>query len=162
MRREDFAGVSRYSNEEGRKGSQDRRKQESFAREQTRINQIQEAEQMRQWVSKEDEFVLKQSKKKAQIRMREGRAKPIDLLAVTLSIIDPTVDLLEDDVAPSDMDIVNPEGVIDDLDMKELQELEKDIAHYTVLESSSNNLAYWKVSIMKSEDLPHKLTSYRP
>ena len=101
---------------------------------------------MRQWVSKEDEFVLKQSKKKAQIRMREGRAKPIDLLAVTLSVIDPTVDLLDDDATLSDMDIVNPEGVVDDLDMAELQELEKDISHYTVLESSSSNLAYWKVS----------------
>ena len=137
---------ARNGTEANRKGPRDRRKQESFAREQTRINQIQEAEQMRQWVSKEDEFVLKQSKKKAQIRMREGRAKPIDSLAVTLSIIDPTVDLLEDDVARSDVDIVNPEGVIDDLSMTELQELEKDIAHYAVLESSSSNLAYWKVS----------------
>ena len=145
VKRENHAGNSKSLMEDGQKGPQERRKQESFAREQTRINQLQEAEQMRQWVSKEDEFVLKQSKKKAQIRMKEGRAKPIDLLAVTLSIIDPTVDLLEDDIAPSDLDIVNPEGVIDDIDIKGLQELEKDIAHYTVLESSSSNLAYWKV-----------------
>ena len=148
MRRGNLPNDSRGDIEDSQRGPQERRKQETFAREQTRINQIQEAEQMRQWVSKEDEFVLKQSKKKAQIRMREGRAKPIDLLAVTLSIIDPTVDLLEDDIAPSDLDIVNPEGVVDDLNMKELQELEKDIAHYNVLESSQSNLIYWKVSHM--------------
>src|SRR5689334_18300820 len=49
----------------------------------------------RKWVSEEDSFVLKQAKKKAVIRVREGRAKPIDWLAVILRVIDPDRDLLD-------------------------------------------------------------------
>ena len=41
---------------------------------------------MREWVSQEDTFVLKQAKKKAEIRVKEGRAKPIDYLAVTFIV----------------------------------------------------------------------------
>ena len=126
-------------------GAKLRKEQESFAREQTKRNQVQEAEQMREWVSKEDEFVLKQAKKKAQIRVREGRAKPIDWLAVILSIIDPTKDLLENDSADSELDIMDPDGVIEDLNERELRELEKDIDSYEILESNRSNQVYWNV-----------------
>ena len=122
-----------------------KKEQESFAREQTKRNQIQEAEQMREWVSKEDEFVLKQAKKKAQIRVREGRAKPIDWLAVILSVIDPTKDLLEDESADSELDIMDPNGIVEDLNEKELHDLEKDIDTYEILESNRSNQVYWNV-----------------
>lgn len=126
-------------------GLKERKEQESFAREQTRRNQIHEAQQMREWVSKEDEFVLKQAKKKAQIRVREGRAKPIDWLAVILSVIDTTKDLLEDDSADSELDIMDPDGVVEDLNGQDLQDLEKDIDSYEVLESNRSNKVYWNV-----------------
>ncbi|KAL8814570.1 MAG: hypothetical protein Q9223_006216 [Gallowayella weberi] len=118
-------------------------KQEGFAREQTRRNQAQEAEQMRVWVSKEDEFVLRQSKKKAHIRIKEGRAKSIDWLAVTLDVIDSTKDLLEDEGADSDGEIVNPAGVFEGLDLSKLQELGKEIQSYLTLETNSQNRIYW-------------------
>jgi len=142
--------VSKHDNQLGRPQSDDtgikeRKEQESFAREQTRRNQVQEAEQMREWVSKEDDFVLKQAKKKAQIRVREGRAKPIDWLAVILSVIDPTKDLLEDEGADSELDIMDPDGVIEDLSDKELRDLERDIESYLTLESNKANRAYWNV-----------------
>ena len=117
--------------------------QESFAREQTRRNQAQEAEQMREWVSKEDEFVLKQSKKKAHIRVREGRARSIDWLAVTLDVVDPTKDLLEDEGVDSDVDVVDPVGVFEGLGLLELQELGKEIQSYLTLETNSQNRKYW-------------------
>ncbi|MCJ1286812.1 hypothetical protein MMC26_006158 [Xylographa opegraphella] len=122
-----------------------KKEQESFAREQTKRNQIQEAEQMREWVSKEDEFVLKQAKKKAQIRVREGRAKSIDWLAVILSVIDPTKDLLEDESADSELDIMDPNAIVEDLSEKELHDLEKDIDSYEILESNRSNQVYWNV-----------------
>lgn len=103
---------------------------------------------MREWVSKEDEFVLKQSKKKAQIRVREGRAKPIDWLAVVLSVIDPTKESLDDDVSESEHEIMDPEGVIEGLSEKELREVEKDIENYLVLESDNTNQSYWSVGIV--------------
>lgn len=124
-----------------------RKEQESFAREQTRLNQIQEAEQMREWVSKEDDFVLQQSKKKAHIRVREGRAKSIDWLAVTLGVIDPTRDPLEEEGNESDVDIVDPSGVFEGLDLSQLQDLGKDIETYLALESNQSNRQYWKVKL---------------
>jgi hypothetical protein len=122
-----------------------KKEQETFAREQTRLNQIQEAEQMREWVSREDDFVLQQSKKKALIRMREGRAKSIDWLAVTLGVIDTTRDLLEEEAYESDVDVVDPAGIFEGLALSELQELGKDIDTYLALESNPSNRRYWNV-----------------
>ncbi|KAI9788133.1 MAG: hypothetical protein M1835_002444 [Candelina submexicana] len=124
-------------------GSADRRKQENFAREQTRLNQIQEAEQMRQWVSQEDNFVLKQAKKKAEIRVKEGRAKPIDWLAVTLRVIDPTRDPLDEEIADSELDFVDPYGVFEGLNDSQLLELEHDIDIYIALETNRSNREFW-------------------
>lgn len=123
----------------------EKRQQETFAKEQTRLNQIQEAEQMRDWVSKEDEFVLKQSKKKAKIRVREGRAKYIDWLAVTLGAIDKSVVSIEDDIDDPSVDIINPAGVFEGLSQSQLHELGKDIGVYLTLESDITNRRYWRV-----------------
>lgn len=128
-----------------------RKDQDIFAREQTRRNQIQEAQQMREWVAKEDDFVLQQSKKKAHIRVREGRAKSIDWLAVTLGVIDPTRDPLEEDSNESDIDIVDPSGVFEGLELPQLQDLAKDIDTYMALESNQSNRRYWKVSIIQTD-----------
>ena len=128
-------------------GMTERKEHESFAREQTRLNQIQEAERMRQWVSQEDDFVLKQSKKKAQIRVREGRAKPIDWLSVTLSVIDSTRDPLEDDGIESDAEIVDPAGIFEGMSHSQLQDLGKEIDSYLILESNGKNRDYWNVGI---------------
>ena len=104
---------------------------------------------MREWVSKEDEFVLKQSKKKAQIRVREGRAKPIDWLAVILSVIDPTKDLLEEEPYESELEVMDPEGLVEELSQKELQTMEKEINHYLILEKHKSNRKFWNVSHLR-------------
>lgn len=127
-----------------------RKDQDLFVREATRLNQIQEAEQMREWVAREDDFVLRQSKKKAHIRVREGRAKSIDWLAVTLGVIDPTRDPLEEDSNESDIDIVDPSGVFEGLDLPQLQALGRDIDTYMALESNQSNRRYWKVSMAQT------------
>ena len=138
-------------------GSRARSEQESFAREQTRINQIQEAEQMREWVSKEDEFVLKQSKKKAHIRVKEGRAKTIDWLAVTLGVIDPTRDLLEEDDMDDTLEVIDPAGVFEGLGLQQLQELGKDIQTYLHLELNNKNRKYWSALSVICKDHQKKL-----
>lgn len=142
-------GEGRYnvhSSNDGDSVDDKRKEHESFAREQTRLNQIQEAEQMREWVSQEDDFVLKQSKKKAQIRVREGRAKFIDWLAVTLSVIDQTTDLFDDEINDSDIDIVDPAGIFEGLTQPQLQSIGKDISTYLTLESNVMNRSYWNVA----------------
>lgn len=52
---------------------------------------LQESAQMSEWVAKEDDFHLEQSRRRAAIRIRENRAKPIDLLAINLKWADPMV-----------------------------------------------------------------------
>ncbi|KAI4129714.1 MAG: hypothetical protein LQ338_002098 [Usnochroma carphineum] len=133
------------------------RHQESFAQQQTRRNQAQEAEQMREWVSKEDEFVLKQSKKKAHIRIKEGRAKPIDWLAVTLNVVDQTKDLLEDNGAESDVDVIDPAWVFEGLGMSESRELGKEIQSYLTLETNDQNREYWDALRVICQDHQERL-----
>lgn len=98
---------------------------------------------MREWVSKEDEFVLKQSKRKAHIRIKERRAKSIDWLAVTLDVIDSKKDLLEDDGRETDIEVINPAGVFEGLDLSQLQELSTEIQSYLTLETNAQNRKYW-------------------
>lgn len=102
---------------------------------------------MREWVAQEDEFVLKQSKKKAKIRVKEGRAKLIDWLAVTLSAIDETPDLLEDDGKEDNVEVMDPSAVFDGLDQSQLKGLETDIDTYLTLESRRKHREYWKVCL---------------
>ncbi|KAL4890789.1 mid region of cactin-domain-containing protein [Aspergillus ambiguus] len=113
-------------------------------KDQVRLNQLQEDEQVREWVAQEDIFVLKQAKKKAEIRVKEGRAKPIDWLTVTLRVIDPTRNPLDDEIADSELDIVDPDGVFEGLSPGQLSDLEKDIDTFLGLEANSQNRDFWK------------------
>lgn len=115
-------------------------------RDQLRLNQLQEDEQAREWVAQEDIFVLKQAKRKAEIRVKEGRAKPIDWLTVTLRVIDPTRDPLDDEIADSELDVVDPDGVFEGLSQSQLQDLEKEIETFLKLESDAQNRDFWQVN----------------
>lgn len=122
-----------------------------------RINQLQEDERMREWVAQEDDFVLKQAKKKADIRVREGRAKPIDWLAVTLRVVDPTRDVLDDEVDEKELEFVDPDSVFDGLDETELSELRKDIETYMNLEKNRKNRDYWRTMQIICKDRQKRL-----
>lgn len=98
------------------------------------------------WVKGEDRFVLQQAKKKAEIRVKGGRARPIDWLAVTLRFVDPTREPLDDEIEDHELEVVNPESVFESLADAQLADLEKDIDTYIALERNRTNLAYWEVS----------------
>lgn len=116
-------------------------------KDQVLLNQLQEDEQAREWVAQEDVFVLKQAKKKAEIRVKEGRAKPIDWLTVTLRVIDPTRNPLDDEVADSELELVDPDGVFEGLSPSQLSELEKDIDTFISLETNPQNNDFWRVRL---------------
>jgi len=97
------------------------------------------------WVADEDRFVLQQAKKKAAIRAKSGRAQPIDWLAVTLALVDPDGNPLDDELEDGDVDSLDPEGVFEGLDEEQLAELEKGVDTYITLEGSRSNLDYWNV-----------------
>lgn len=99
---------------------------------------------MREWVSKEDEFVLKQSRKKAKIRVRDGRAKPIDWLVAVLTIADEEKDLLADEDDDAELDVKDPEAVIEEVPVADLPELVREIDYYLVLESNDRSCVYWQ------------------
>ncbi|KAM0329529.1 hypothetical protein ACHAQA_004838 [Verticillium albo-atrum] len=100
-------------------------------------------EQARKFVADEDKFVLKQTKKKADIRVREGRAKPIDLLAFNLRFVDSDRDVFDEDDADLHIALKSPEDVLQGLDEFQLQELDKDITSYHTLETNGRNREYW-------------------
>lgn len=114
-------------------------------------------EQERKFTAEEDKFVLKQSKKKADIRVREGRARPIDYLAFNLRYIDPDRDVLDNDDDDVEIDVPSPEGIVDALKEGDLKELESDIESFNTLESSARNRDYWKALLTLCKDRRQKL-----
>ncbi|TQV96343.1 cactin [Cordyceps javanica] len=110
-------------------------------------------EQARQFVADEDKFVLRQSKKKADIRVRENRAKPIDYLAFSLRYIDDERDAFDDEAGDDDIDVPEPADIVQNLSLEGLRELEADIKHYHVLETEPRNREYWEAlrSLCKSQ-----------
>ncbi|KAK6210557.1 hypothetical protein LQW54_006165 [Pestalotiopsis sp. IQ-011] len=114
-------------------------------------------EQARKFVADEDNFVLKQSKKKADIRVREGRAKPIDLLAFNLRYIDTDRDIFDDQGADAEIDVPNPIAVVEGLNVAQLEELDGDITSYHTLETNDRNREYWTALQALSADRRQKL-----
>ncbi|KAA8911007.1 mid region of cactin-domain-containing protein [Sphaerosporella brunnea] len=138
---------------------EEQRRHDRNMKEQTRLNALQEAEQAREWVSQEDTFVLKQAKKKAEIRVKEGRAKPIDWLAVNLRVIDKDRNPLDDEIADDELDVVDPESILEGLDQRELEDLQKDIEVYIGLETNKMNNEFWRTMKILCADRRSKLSS---
>lgn len=114
------------------------------------------------WVADEDRFVLQQAKKKAALRVKGGRAQPIDWLAVTLVVIDPARNPLDDEIDDADLDLIEPETVFDGLDAGELAEIGKGVDTYMTLESSRSNREYWLVCGMLPSLISFTDTDRRP
>jgi hypothetical protein len=119
-------------------------------------------EQSEQFVADEDKFVLRQAKKKADIRVRENRAKPIDYLAFGLRFIDPDRDAFDDDDADVEIPLPSPESVIQGLDDAQLKELEEDIRSYHTLETNERNKDYWTALLTLCADRRQKLKPQGP
>jgi len=114
------------------------------------------------WVADEDRFVLQQAKKKAAIRVKEGRATPIDYLAIILRFIDSSRDPFDDEVQDTDLNVVDPEGVFESLDASQLTELAKDINMYVSLEKNRENLDFWNTMTIICNDRRGKLQPNAP
>ncbi|KAK4184933.1 mid region of cactin-domain-containing protein [Podospora australis] len=119
-------------------------------------------EQSEQFVADEDKFVLKQSKKKADIRVREQRATPIDYLAFNLRFIDTDRDVFDDDEDDVEIHIPAPEAVLRSLDEAQLRELDEDIRSYHTLEANDRNKEYWTALLTLCADQRLKLKPQGP
>lgn len=114
-------------------------------------------DQSRKFVADEDKFVLKQSKKKADIRVREGRAKPADYLAFNLRYIDNDRDVFDDDDGDIEIEVPSPERIVDGSNLAELKELEEGIKSFHTLETSQRNREYWSSLLILCSDRRTKL-----
>ncbi|KAJ8737930.1 hypothetical protein PYW08_000525 [Mythimna loreyi] len=92
-----------------------------------------ETMQFHTWARQEDAFHLHQARLRSQIRIRDGRAKPIDLLAWYVSS-EECVDALE---------MHEPYTYLNGLQSQDLEDLLEDIKVYKELENNANQ-AYWE------------------
>ncbi|KAL9939304.1 hypothetical protein V8E36_002117 [Tilletia maclaganii] len=151
------------------------REVERQLREQEQAKAAHDAEsaQMAAWVAKEDEFHLEQSRKRAAIRVRNNRAKPIDILAINLKWADPVVaskkdassnpfgedEDEEDDEAGLEIDLEEPYNIFESLTLADTEELYHDIKMYLTLEKNEKNLDFWKSMLIVCNDKLEELRS---
>lgn len=133
--------------------------QQLRAEEEAQMARLAESAAMSEWVAKEDEFHLEQSRRRAAIRIRENRAKPIDLLAMNLRWAD--ADRIknkrldrdeEDDEAGLEIDLEEPYEIFETLTLEETEELFEDIQMYLTLEKNEQNLDFWRSMIIVCDD----------
>lgn len=110
---------------------EEREKEQAWMEEEkARMQRMSEEQQHEEWEKNADKFHLEQSRVRAKIRIREGRAKPIDVLAKNLH---------EDDM---DVEITEPYKLFRGLQIPALEELQKDIAFHQGLDTG--NAAFWE------------------
>lgn len=86
------------------------------------------------WEKKEEEFHFDQSKFRSQIRLREGRVKPIDILAKNFDCSD-----------DFDIEINEPYMVFMGLTVREMEELHDDIKMYLEMDrSTETRVKFWE------------------
>ncbi|XP_017144244.1 cactin [Drosophila miranda] len=105
-----------------------------------------EAVQFREWQRQEDQFHLEQARLRSEIRIRDGRAKPIDLLAQYVAAGNaPLEESLE-------MQMHEPYMLLHGLPMEELEDLLVDIKVYEELEQGKH-IDFWNdmVTIVQDE-----------
>ena len=96
------------------------------------------------WIAEEDAFVLQQAYRKAQIRVKEGRPKPVDRLAVTIWMIDETRNPLDAEINDSELEVADAQLLLDSLDHNNLEALYKDLSIFTSLEVRDQNKDFWR------------------
>lgn len=134
-----------------------------------------ESAQMSAWIDREDDFHLEQSKKRAEIRVRERRAKAIDYLALNLKWSLPAKEPgedgyeeeEEDDGVGLEVDMEEPYAIFDvrpplalfpsrsdpveqNLTLEDSEELHEDIKMYLSLEKLESNLDFWRSLLIVS------------
>lgn len=152
--REELEMRNRYKQEENKRELEKvkkRRQERELERQQreeemTMLQRGKEAAQLEQWARQEDQFHLEQARLRSRIRIQDGRAKPIDLLAKYISA--------EEEVDAVEMH--EPYTYLRGLHVKDLEDLIEDIKVYKELERGKN-LDYWNDITVIVEDELHKL-----
>jgi hypothetical protein len=106
--------------------------------EMRRVQREREAETYQDWEQKEAEFHMQQAKRRAEIRIAEGRPRPIDILYKNLAVS-----------SDFDFDMQEPYTIFYNLQLDELVELSHDIRMYQELDS---NKEFWAAMSVVCDD----------
>ncbi|KAL7073274.1 hypothetical protein ACQ4LE_007179 [Meloidogyne hapla] len=104
------------------------------------------------WNRTEDAFHMKQARLRSSIRIKEGRAKPIDLLARYISYFDETTE--------DDFQLDNPLSYIPKNSIDDLEDLIADIGVYRMIDGQKN-AAFWDDIETISKSMLKKLVETR-
>ncbi|KNE59589.1 hypothetical protein AMAG_18210 [Allomyces macrogynus ATCC 38327] len=128
------------------------REEERRLREEERIQAQRDADraQFGDWEAREDEFQLRQARTRAEIRVKEGRAMPIDILAMALQLAT-SPELFE---RGFDVDPRPPYRLVEHLTNHptELKMLARDIEMYMWLEQEPQNQRFWQCLLTVAQD----------
>jgi hypothetical protein len=163
---DDFSRKIQVASElEKLKRRREQREKEQQWREQEKIRLQRDLEDaaLGDWRQKEDEFLLGQSKKRALIRLREGRPTPSDFLILDVSLPFDE-DLAADfDAHGLDLDMNEPHQVLEKTNDEELAQLQKDIQLFLDLEKDPKQHSYWQaLFILAENEKNQRLPGYLP
>ncbi|CRK95467.1 CLUMA_CG008936, isoform A [Clunio marinus] len=109
------------------------------------VQRSKEAAQFEEWQKQEETFHLEQARLRSKIRIQDGRAKPIDLLAQYINDQN-----LEESI---EMQMHEPYQYISGLSIDDLEDLLVDIKVYNELEKGEN-VGYWEdLTVIVDDDL---------
>ncbi|KAF9167327.1 hypothetical protein DFQ26_004968 [Actinomortierella ambigua] len=142
-----------------RKRIEREREREEREEELQRIQRMSEQAQLGDWQAKEDEFHLEQAKRRAEIRIKNSRAKPIDILAINVKMIG-------DDRSPEEIDeeeeeeedlgfeieVEEPYTIFENLSLEEVEELHQDIKFYLSLDKHESSREFWRAMLIVCDD----------
>ncbi|KAF9346985.1 hypothetical protein BGX26_001495 [Mortierella sp. AD094] len=144
-----------------KKRAEREREREEREEELVRIQRASEQAQLGDWQAQEEEFHLKQAKRRAEIRIKSNRAKPIDILAMNIKLIAQDEDDMEEDEEDIglEIDVEEPYTIFDNLGLEEVEELLHDIKFYLSLDKNEQSMDFWRSMLIVCED---KLTDLNP
>ncbi|KAF9362267.1 hypothetical protein BGX34_006510 [Mortierella sp. NVP85] len=137
-----------------KKRAEREREREEREEELVRIQRASEQAQLGDWQAQEEEFHLKQAKKRAEIRIKSNRAKPIDILAMNIKLIAESAEEKDDDEDDIglEIDVDEPYTIFENLGLDEVQELFHDIKFYLSLDKDEQSVDFWRAMLIVCED----------
>ncbi|KAJ1861515.1 hypothetical protein LPJ73_001000, partial [Coemansia sp. RSA 2703] len=133
--------------------------------EMKRVRREQEQEKLGDWERREEEFHLNQAKKRAEIRIRDHRPKPVDVMSMNLRLAnEPLGDEEIAEIATVRLDSdESPDQMVRMLSASDCEELVHDIEMYLSLETNARNVEFWEnMLVVCSAHLRHVSSGMQP
>ena len=118
---------------------------------------LRDSAQYHDWERKEDEFHLKQARQRSFIRIREGRERPVDILAKNTLLAEAAERGEDEDDAnrpiANEVELNEPASVFLSLPSAELEQLRRDIGDFIELEGADGpNRPFWNALLIVCDD----------